>query len=145
MRIIRVSHNANTVIRSFNNEALKFYTGVMSSKNLYNTRPSFEIDDNKNIHEKLDNIGNSLQITCNKRPYTLYYIMHDLHYEPTMTYISHWVDFRNNEVKGLCIVDNIKSGQENYCKKHRNKKMIIEELNFMFYLCEMEYTNKQLF
>jgi len=145
MRLIRVSHNANTIIRTYNNEALKFYNGVMTSKDLYNTRPANEIDDNLNISQKLDAIGNSLQIACNKRPYTLYYLMNELHHEPKMIYITHWADFRNKEVKALCIIDNITKYQERYCQKYRNKKMIIEELNFMFYLCDAQHTNKQLF
>jgi hypothetical protein len=145
MRLVRVCNNIGNVIRSYNEHTLSFYNRVNTSKFLYNTKPSYEINDNKNIAQKMDDIDNSLQITCNKRPYTLYFLMHELHHDPTSLYIRHWVDFKNNEVRALCIMDQIDYSQINWCNRHRRRPMIIEELNFMFILCHMQHTNKTIF
>ena len=145
MRLVRVCNNLGNIIRSHNNDAYKIYTGINSSKAMYNLKPAVTIDDNKNIAQKMDDIDNSLQMICNSRPYSLYFLMHELNITPNTLYIRYWADFRNKEVRAMCIMDQIQHNQVNWCYKNRSKSMIIEELNFMYMLCDMQHNNKKIF
>lgn len=144
MRLIRVSTNANTVIRSLNENTLKFYNSVKLTKNMYNTKPSIEVMDKYNLPAKLDDISNSLQISCNNQPYTIYYLMHEMHVSPSLMFMKHWVDFSGKEAKALCMIDNIAPEQLRYCSNRRSKSMDYEELKFMFILCDIQ-SKKEMF
>jgi len=144
MRLIRVSTNTNTVIRSWNENALKFYNNTKVSKNLYNIKPSIEIMDTYNLSSKLDDITNSLQISCNNRPYKIYYLTHEIHVSPSIMFIRNWVDFSEKNIKALCMIDHIAPEQIRYCLNKRSKSMCYEELKFMFILCDIQ-SKKEIF
>ncbi len=144
MRLIRVSSNTNTVIRTWNENTLKFYNNIQTSNSLYNVKPSIEIMDTYNLPTKLDDITNSLQISCNNRPYKIYYLTHEMHVSPSLLFMRHWVDFSEKKIKALCMIDRIAPEQIRYCSNKRNKKMDYEELKFMFILCDIQSKKEML-
>ncbi len=144
MRLIRVSTNTNTVIRSWNENALNFYSNIKLTKNMYNVKPNIEIMDKINFPVKLDDISNSLQISCNNQPYTVYYLINEMHVSPSLFFMRHWVDFSDKKINALCMIDHIAPEQLRYCLNKRSKSMDYEELKFMFILCDMQ-SKKELY
>lgn len=136
MRLIRVSTNANVVINSLNSNVLKLYTKVAMEPLKYNKRPFNEIHPNQDVPKIMDDIGNSMQICFNQRPYKIYYTAKEFHPDPKLIYIRHWVDARNKTVKGLCLMEYISYEQLNFCKNRIKNKMDGLDLDFMFMLCE---------